>query len=354
MNEHSAIPARIFRIAVGLVLLGWAFGGLAINSKADEVPMIGQVPIPTMGGKQFWADELLFNQWRIQRNVITGHCRLLDEGNRRVVWGTFPECREKLEQIKREKNLPKMQGDVVLVLHGLGRSRASMSKTCDYLRKNGDYTVIAVGYPSTRRDIDGHARALGRIVENLEGVDSVNFVAHSMGNIVIRRYLAQRKENEAATGLKPSGPKMGRFVMLAPPNHGSAVAAALKGNAVFETVAGKGAQELGADWKELEKKLATPDFDFGIIAGGKKDGGGINPMLPGGNDGTISRGTTRLAGARDFAAVATMHSFIMSDAAALEYTLRFLQNGYFVSAESRQPIQDVTQPAEAATTAGKN
>ncbi|MGQ9575532.1 MAG: hypothetical protein ACUVUC_09450 [Thermoguttaceae bacterium] len=33
--------------------------------------------MPTLGGKQFWADELLFHQWRIQRNVLTGHCRLL-------------------------------------------------------------------------------------------------------------------------------------------------------------------------------------------------------------------------------------------------------------------------------------
>ena len=56
--------------------------------------------MPTLGGKQFWADELFFHQWRIQRNVLDGHCRLLDENNLRHASGTFDECRAALEQIK--------------------------------------------------------------------------------------------------------------------------------------------------------------------------------------------------------------------------------------------------------------
>ena len=46
-------------------------------------------PMPTLGGKQFWADELFFHQWRIQRNVFTGHCRLLDEHDLRHASGTL-------------------------------------------------------------------------------------------------------------------------------------------------------------------------------------------------------------------------------------------------------------------------
>lgn len=327
------IRNRLFQALVGLLLAGSTARG-----RADDLPAVGQVPLPTLGGKQFWADELFFHQWRIQRNVLTGHCRLLDKDNSRMTWGTFPQCREKLQQIKRDRKLPAMQGEVVLVLHGLGRSRSSMNELCEHLRKQGDFTVANVSYASTRRDIDGHARALGRIIENLDGVERVSFVAQSMGNIVIRRYLAQRQEDASIAKPEKPGVKMGRFVMLAPPNHGSTVAAALGDNRVFETVAGLGARQLGRDWKQLKERLATPDFEFGIIAGGKKDGGGINPMLPGGNDGTITRETTRLAGARDFAAVGSMHSFIMNDAKALEYTLRFLQKGYFISPEARQPI----------------
>ena len=51
---------------------------------------------PTLGGKQFWGDELFFHRWRIQRNSLDGHCRLLDERNCRRAWGTFEQCQAKL------------------------------------------------------------------------------------------------------------------------------------------------------------------------------------------------------------------------------------------------------------------
>ena len=38
-----------------------------------------------------WTDELLFDQWRIQRNVYTGNYRLLDESDVRQAWGTLAE-----------------------------------------------------------------------------------------------------------------------------------------------------------------------------------------------------------------------------------------------------------------------
>ena len=85
------------------------------------------VPLPTMGGKQFWADELFFHQWHIQRNVLTGHYRLSDEEDIRRAWGTLADCRTALEQIKREQHLPPMRGKAVILLHGLFRSHDSMA-----------------------------------------------------------------------------------------------------------------------------------------------------------------------------------------------------------------------------------
>ena len=40
---------------------------------------------PTLGGLQLWTDELYFHGWHIQRHCFTGHCRLLDERNRRAI-----------------------------------------------------------------------------------------------------------------------------------------------------------------------------------------------------------------------------------------------------------------------------
>jgi len=288
------------------------------------------IPLPTLGGKQFWSDELFFRGWRIQRHAVTEHHRLLDPNDRRHGWGTFEQCRAMLEQVKREQGLEPMSGRAVVVLHGLIRSRESMDPLCDYLEKTGGFTVVNVGYASTRRPIAEHARSLARLIEHLDGIDEVNFVGHSMGNIVIRHYLAD--QTDPATG-RLRQRRLKRMVMIAPPNHGSYLAKALAQDGTFAAINGTPGQELGVGWKELEKRLAVPPFEFGVIAGGRGDEGGFNPILPGDDDGTIRVATTRLEGEADFALVPVLHSFIMQDRRVKEYVLRFLREGRF-----REPV----------------
>ena len=43
-------------------------------SQPDQ-PMNPNVVIPTLGGMQFWSDEVVRCGWRVQRNVFTRHCR---------------------------------------------------------------------------------------------------------------------------------------------------------------------------------------------------------------------------------------------------------------------------------------
>ena len=239
-----------------------------------------------------------------------------------------------------------MTGKAVVVLHGLVRSRSSMDALCRFLREQGGYQVFNVGYPSTRDDIAEHARSLRHIIENLDGIEEINFVAHSMGNIVVRHYLGDLARQEpwkqsanAAAADRRAVARFHRFVMLAPPNQGALLAEMFADNVLFKQIMGESGQQLGRDWPELEKRLATPSFEFGIIAGGKGNQKGYNPLLPGDNDGTISVETTKLAGARDFAVLPVLHSFIMDNAQVQEYVLRFLQHGYFVSEHQRHPLE---------------
>lgn len=190
---------------------------MAVNLRADDSTGTNplQFAMPTMGGTQFWADELFFHKWRIQRNVFMGDYRLLDEQNRRHASGTFDECRAALDQIKHKRGLAPMQGKAVIVLHGLGRSRNSMDSLCEYLARHGGFDeVFNVTYPSTRYDVAEHARALSCIIDNLEGIEEINFVANSMGNIVIRRYLGdlrkQKSLNDRATDAGDTCRKNGR------------------------------------------------------------------------------------------------------------------------------------------------
>ncbi len=191
-----------------------------------------------------------------------------------------------------------------------------------------------------------HARSLRRIIDNLDGIEEINFVGHSMGNIVVRHYLGdlarQEPWKQSANGVaadRRAVTRFHRFVMLAPPNQGSLAATVFADNVLFKEIAGEAGQQLGRDWPDLEKRLATPPFEFGIIAGGKGNDKGYNPLLPGDNDATISVETTKLAGARDFIVLPTLHSFIMDNPKVQECVLRFLQEGHFVSAEQRHPLE---------------
>ncbi len=312
-------------------LLGFAFGAVVVPLHAEPPVSTASAgselfPMPTLGGKQFWADEFFFHQWRIQRNVVTGHCRLLDENNLRHAWGTYAQCRAKLDQIKRQRKLPPMCGKAVVVLHGLFRTRSSMNKLCKHLGQQGGYTVFNVGYPSTRRAVAGHAAALAQIVDNLDGISRIDFVGHSMGNIVIRHYLAD--QTDKSTGRRPDR-RIHRLVMLGPPNQGSVAAMALSKNGLFTTLAGTPGKQLGQEWSNLKGKLATPQMEFGIIAGGRQDDTGFNPLLPGDDDGIVTVANTHLEGAADFVVVRVLHFSMMDDPKVIEYVLRFLEEGHF-------------------------
>ncbi len=324
----------IRRLAVISVLFFQYLVNFFPACKAQDQLLEGNLNLqmPTMGGKQFWADELFFHQWRIQQNVLTGHFRLLDKNDVRYAWGTFDECKAALEKIKSERHLPPMKGKAVIVLHGICGTRLHMKKICDYLQASGGYEVFNVAYPTTQKEIAEHAKTLAKIIDNLDGIEEVNFVAHSMGNVVIRHYLHDLKVAEAANPAAESAkkrPKFNRFVMLAPPNHGSGLAKYFSENILYKTVTGDSGRELGRDWSRLESQLATPDFEFGIIAGGKGGAKGYNPLLAGDNDGVLGVETAKLAGAKDFIVIPAMHPLLQNNSLALTCTLHFLQEGTF-------------------------
>ncbi len=98
-------------------------------------------------------------------------------------------------------------------------------------------------------------------------------------------------------------------------------------------------RELADGWDELSKHLATPRCEFGIIAGGKADGHGYNPLLIGDNDMVVTVTETLLPGARDFICLPVVHTFMMDDRAVQKATLNFLDHGYFIGDDQRQPIE---------------
>ncbi|MDA7951471.1 MAG: alpha/beta hydrolase [Pirellulaceae bacterium] len=291
--------------------------------------------LPTLGGKQFWGDEFHYADWRIQKNVVTGHYRLLSPTDTRYAWGSYSQCQKKLNEIIEKRGLKPYSGKVVLVLHGLCRTRSSMKKMTSYLKEKSEYTVLNLSYPSTRENVEQYADRLHRIIEGLgPEVTEIHFVAHSLGNIVLRHYLKDRQENPEKVD---SPAVMGRVVMLGPPNQGSAMARIFDFSLAFATIAGETGKELGKEWKELQQRLAVPD-DFGVIAGGNKKKKGRNPLLKGDDDLVVRVDETKLAGAADFRVEPVIHTYIMDNLHVQQMTLSFLNNGYFTTPDERQPL----------------
>jgi pimeloyl-ACP methyl ester carboxylesterase len=290
------------------------------DAKEGEVSNHWNLPFPTMGGKQFWTDHQWRYGWRIQQNAMTGHWRLLDPNNMRHAWGNREACRAKLDQdVPLGKEEPPQR--VVILMHGLMRTSGSMRSLSDRLASRG-HTPIAVEYASTRASIADHAQALRSLVESLPGKPHVDFVAHSMGNIVIRRaiYDWQQPDGDPQQVL----PRLGRMAMLGPPNQGATIAKRLSKTGVFGWVTGKGGMELGPEWASIEKTLATPPFPFIIVAGKLESSPIRNPLTEGDGDFVVSLEEAKLDGAEEFIEVPVLHSFLMDDEAVQSKVLSFL------------------------------
>jgi pimeloyl-ACP methyl ester carboxylesterase len=317
----------------------WVFADAVQDAKqvnlekqiADLMSLMNQ----TAGGKQFWADVWFFHDWRIQCHALTSHYRLLDGSNRRHASGTYEVCRDKMDEIRNRDKLPPMEGKAIIVLHGLFRTRSSMATLGGALSKSGGYKTFCMGYPTTRGSVESHARSLDNVIRSLEGITEINFIAHSLGNLVVRHWLNDFADEGRTL---PKGQTFGRMVMLAPPNRQPKLATILVRGTVANFVAGPAAEAMATKWETLEPKLATPHFEFGVLAGGKADGKGYNPLLPGDDDGVITVESTRLPGARDFRLLPVLHSFFMNDKRVHEYAMKFFEHGHFETAESRQPI----------------
>jgi len=70
-----------------------------VGRLCDLLGTMPNIDFPTMGGPLFW-DTLAESQgWRLQKNVFTNHCRLLDPSNVRRAWGSESAMMRALQRL---------------------------------------------------------------------------------------------------------------------------------------------------------------------------------------------------------------------------------------------------------------
>ena len=271
-----------------------------------------------------WSDDIVRHDWRLQRRPGVDACRLLDPQDGVVQEGSRQVCVEALAALEQAGKVPPVTGPTVIVLHGLGEGRRSMRPLVDFLRKNIDATVLSFGYASTSTGIDDHGRALAGVIQGLPAADSISFVGHSMGNLVVRRWMGLAAEDDLA--------RVRRMVMLGPPNQGSELAQMVAKIGVLAALSNGAARELVLDWQRISQDLAVPPCPFGIVAGGKGDDRGYSSFLAGDDDAVVRVEETRLQGAHDFLLLPVHHAAMMKHQGVQQATATFLKTGQFQAA----------------------
>lgn len=303
-------------------------GRSAQQAAAADAPAPGRVPAADWleAARQaaealLWTDERVRHDWRLQHRPDTGAARILDPLDRTVREGPREECLETFAALERDGRVEAVAGPTVIVLHGLGEGRRSMKPLVDHLRKHLDSTVLSFGYASTAAGLEAHGRALADVISGLPAADSISFVGHSMGNLVVRRWMA----------LAPAADleRVRKMVMLGPPNQGSELARMVAGVSLLAALSEGAARELVLDWNRVAKDLAVPTCPFGIVAGGKGDARGYSMLLSGDDDAVVRVEETRLPGADDFLLLPVHHAAMMRSPGVQKATLDFLKAGRF-------------------------
>lgn len=202
-------------------------------------------------------------------------------------------------------DLPDSQETVVL-LHGYGGHRWLMAPLASRLRLAG-YRTVNWGYRSLFADIEWHADCFRQTLESLDqqpDVPRIHIVAHSMGGLVTRQALLDYRPQ-----------KLGRIVLICPPNRGSHAASFY-------------APRLGWLSKTLTQLSDAPDgfanqlpatlaqaCDLGIIVAE--------------TDFVVRRESTHLPFAKQQVVISGFHSSVLFHARTAALAARFIAQGSF-------------------------
>lgn len=197
---------------------------------------------------------------------------------------------------------------LVILIHGLGRTRASMWPLARRLRRAG-FAVERVGYPGTRLGIAGAVAHVRAVLERIAAGRRLDLVGHSLGGIIAVRLLRE-----------PGGLHVRRVVQIGSPNLGSAMANRLGGFWLVRRACGPAVDELRARTVRM-----PPDPRVAAIAG---TAGFWRGPLARPHDGTVSL-RSAWCGAAHRAHVPVLHALLPASARVAALVAAFLRDGRF-------------------------
>lgn len=214
-------------------------------------------------------------------------------------------------------------GDYVVLVHGLDWFRNTLEPAAEYLHAEG-YETLNVRYPSRKvANPEAAAQWVRQVVAAhcRDPHKRIHLVAHSMGALVVREYLADGKPE-----------RLGRVVLLAAPNQGTPLAEALRWKPLgklFSPAAAASCAWVGRG-EGSGRRAEAVDYAPGVIMGNQP---GWFPLfsvfIKGADDGVVPVDSGRLPGMAEFRVVRTSHTAMPRNREALEEVRCFLRTGQF-------------------------
>lgn len=287
------------------------------------------IPFYTLGGIRLWRDVAVREGWKVQENLITKSFRLLDSNGIRRVRAPERQCLYALQSYFEDWEIDDEQKEVTFLVGGLFHHKGSLHKMAKRLESDGLSPVIfctSSYFASPDDNAKTLAKLLGRLPAN---ITKVNFVTVGNGAFIVRKLLnADYKWNENI--------KLGRIVMLAPPNQGLQLAQNKKLYPFIRLLAGKSFRSMCPD--VAAKMPSFPeDVDFAVIAldWKKGDRAGENNT-----DGLVRVRETKLKGMKDFIVFHRNHLFATYAPEVIRAVSSFLRTGRFLKNRRIDKIPD--------------
>lgn len=291
------------------------------------------LPFYTLGGVRFWQDLILKNGWKLQQNLISKKCRLIDKYNIRRARGDFEFCKKELLQYLEIWEEKEKRSEITFILRGSFNSPLSFRKMAKFLNEKG-FNAEVWRYSSFMKDVHKNARTLSKILDNLpEEIIKINFITFGVGGLVIRDLLSIPSEWHKRISVS-------KIVQIAPPNQGLYITNNLFARIFLYSLLGKSLKNLTN--KGIAKIPPFPkDVNLAIIAGYKGSDRGYNLLSHCDNDGLICLSETKLPEAKDFAVFKIFHLFLPTSKRVINSVACFLTNGYLLRKTKKTKIRPV-------------
>ena len=223
--------------------------------------------------------------------------------------------------VEEDTYVYKPDNELVVLVHGLGRSDWSMWKFAQRLKAAG-YNVCRLDYSTIGESV---SRVLAETTKQINAciapASKVHFVGHSLGGLVIRAYLQNNKDRLEQYSV-------GEVVLIGTPNKGSELADHFSDSWVMNKIGGGISRALMTGSNSLGNNLDELDVNLGVIAG-TKSSRLTNKQFKGLNDGLVSVESTKLKNMSDFIAIDVNHTQMRYNLEVAEQTMHFLQHGKF-------------------------